>query len=182
MSPQHPKEGDTVTFKATIRNIGQADVTSFRWRYLIDMVASSDQVANYLSKGSTLAGEFKWKAKAGSHTFRIFLDPDNNITEASRANNEAGITFTVAKKEATADFMMPMLVIIIVVVLMAVIAAVMLKRRKKPVTVIQYQPPPAQPALAPPPQPQAPPAMPPSQPPMPPSLPPQAPPPIPPPS
>jgi hypothetical protein len=147
ISPEHPKEGDTVTFKVTIRNIGQADVLAFRWRYLIDTVASSDQVGNNLPKGSSFAGEAKWKAKTGSHTFRIVLDPDNNITEASEANNEASINLSVPKKSApAAEFPWLMIAVVLVVVVVAAAAAVMLLRPKKPVTVVQYQPPPSPPS------------------------------------
>jgi hypothetical protein len=183
LKPDEPKEGDMVTITATIYNVGQLDAGTFTVRFLVDGTALPDQTVLTLGKGANIAREAKWKAKAGSHTVQVVIDPSGNISEPAKGNNEASINLSVPKKAAPgAEFPWLMIAVVLVVGVVAAAAAVMLMRRKKPVTVVQYQPPPTQPAFAPPPQPQAPPAMPPWQPPMPPSLPPQAPPPIPPPS
>jgi PKD repeat protein len=202
ISPEHPREGEIIKITARIHNVGQADAPSFGVQLIKDGTLAMKVDVSGLSQGSNTGPLFgiKYKALAGSHTFKVVIDPLGNITETSKANNWASLEISVAKKQATqapAGIPWMLIGIVMVIILAAAAAAVMLMRRRKPVTVIQYQPPPPQPAYAPAPQPQAPqampsfqpqapPPMPPQQPPlapppMPPQLPPLAPPPIPPP-
>lgn len=191
LKPQSPKEGETVTITATIYNVGQVDVGAFTVRFLVDGTALPDQSVVTLGKGSNIVREATWKATAGSHTIKVVIDPANSVNEAGKANNEASVNLSVAKKPAPAAEFPWMLigVILVLVVVVAVLAAVMLMRRKKPVTVMPYQSPPAYaPVQAPPPYPSSPqappqtPMQPQQNPPPPPFSPPQQPPPVPPPS
>jgi hypothetical protein len=136
-----------VSITATIYNVGQVDAGTFTVRFLVDGTALPDQSVVTLGKGANIVREATWKAKAGSHTIKVVIDPAGSVSEAGKANNEASITLSVPKKSApAAEFPWLMIAVVLIVVVVAVGAVVMLMRRKKPATVIQYQPPAAPPS------------------------------------
>ena len=145
VTPVSPKEGETVTITATVFNTGQADTGAFTVRFLVDGKTILDDSVLTLAKGANIVREAKWKATGGLHTIKVVIDPANIVNETGKANNEASLNLSVAKKPApAAEFPWVIIAVVLVAVVAAAAAAVMLMRRKKPVEVIQYQPTPAQ--------------------------------------
>ena len=100
MNPPHPNAGDSVTFTATVKNIGQAPTpvgVTLGVSFSVDGVFASwsdrfagplapgesrDLAANYGPKGTAL-----WKWTGGAHTVRAVADDVNRIAERDKTNN-----------------------------------------------------------------------------------------------
>ncbi len=88
------KIGDQVRITAVIRNQGSAGANSFVIRVYLDGVTYRSFDGS-LAPGGSMQVSFTWNATAGSHVFRLVVDPDNLLPQLSRANKEQTITLTV---------------------------------------------------------------------------------------
>ncbi|HIG98000.1 TPA: hypothetical protein HA231_01070 [Candidatus Woesearchaeota archaeon] len=84
-----PKEGETVTFTAYIKNHGKGPSGIFSFRWLIDGVEVSSGTQESLSPGQATKQTIKWTwpAHLSDHTVRFVVDPENMIQEPSENNN-----------------------------------------------------------------------------------------------
>jgi M6 family metalloprotease-like protein/uncharacterized repeat protein (TIGR02543 family) len=82
----------TVTIFVDIANQGNKSVTNVLVEIDLDgQQYTTTQVS--VSIGATTETSFTWVSVAGSHTFKVIVDPYNTLNETDRADNEA--TFTV---------------------------------------------------------------------------------------
>ena len=167
VKPLKPRDGETVTLIATVHNTGQADASTFVVRFLVDGAVVGEQTVTTLGKGANITRESSWKAREGTHSLSVVIDPDNHIGELNESNNGAGVALSVAKAEAGGMSMVLVGIVVVMIIVVAVLLAAMMMRRRRPTTVIQYQAParqaPAAPQASPPPVqgPQGPPVSPP---------------------
>jgi M6 family metalloprotease-like protein len=82
----------TVTISIDVSNQGNQSVSNV----LVEIDLDGQQyTTTYVTVGVGMTTEtsFTWKSVAGSHTFRVIVDPNDTLNETNRADNEA--TFTV---------------------------------------------------------------------------------------
>ncbi len=95
-SPEYPSVGDTVTFTVTIKNQGSVSAGSSRLAYYIDDTCQVSADINQISAGATATETFTWAAQAGSHTFKVVVDSNSDITEIDENNNEKSVALSVS--------------------------------------------------------------------------------------
>lgn len=84
----------TVTIYADITNQGTADASNVPVQVLIDgQIYATKQVT--LAANETTEVSVDWTAVSGSHIVKVIVDPDNTITELSRAKNTGTYTLNV---------------------------------------------------------------------------------------
>jgi subtilase family serine protease len=93
-SPLGAAEGDTVTFKATIKNEGNSRSISSKVGCYIDGDLLASQDLPEIDPGATVTREFTWEAEAGLHSVRVAADIANRITESDETNNDKEVDFT----------------------------------------------------------------------------------------
>ncbi len=107
-TPLHPKIGDNVTFRATVKNIGNGATpsgTTLGIAFYVDgtFVSWSDTFHDALASGAIRVldansgpqGTSLWKATAGAHTVRAQVDDVNRIIENDETNNTLEKTLIV---------------------------------------------------------------------------------------
>ena len=89
LSPTSPKEGDSVTFTANIKNIGQADATNFNTKLYVGGNAIDTKNISTLAAGSSTSITFtnKWTATSGCQDVKVVVDSDNTVQESDENNN-----------------------------------------------------------------------------------------------
>ncbi len=95
------KPGTRLTFTATVKNVGTADVTD---PFYVDFSAGLDRIFRITYEGGVKAGEEvqittkKWRAKAGDHMMAVRVNPTLTVAESNdRTNNSYQINLRVAK-------------------------------------------------------------------------------------
>jgi uncharacterized repeat protein (TIGR01451 family) len=92
--------GGDANFKVKLRNSGTLDSSPFKVRYSVSKGTESVEVASrtlQLAAGATADQEVSWLSEfSGDLTFKVELDPDGILSESSKANNSAGLPFTVS--------------------------------------------------------------------------------------
>ena len=86
-TPKPPTEGNTVTIKIGVQNLGNGTAKNVTFQLKIDNVVALEKKIGDMSNGQALTVTYTWKAKKGSHTFDAMMDPSNNITESKEDNN-----------------------------------------------------------------------------------------------
>ena len=88
--PTDIRHGDTVTFTATVENIGAGNTSSnFYVRFTIDDgYIGHQKVSGGLTAGGSSAVNLDWIAFEGDHTIKVIVDEYNAITEFNESNNE----------------------------------------------------------------------------------------------
>ena len=99
-SPSNPEEGDSVTIKANIKNIGDATANGFDTKLYIDGSSYSTKYTSSLSPGSSTTITFSsWKATSGCHNLKVFVDSGHDVEESNENNNEKTETLCVEEKK-----------------------------------------------------------------------------------
>jgi VCBS repeat-containing protein len=97
----NPREGDSIEFIVTIKNVGEAPASpGWYVDYYVDgrPAGRSGPATTSVGPGATAVNEFPWKApdgSAGKHTFRAVVDPTNVVGEKDEGNNEKSIEFVI---------------------------------------------------------------------------------------
>lgn len=88
-TPQRPKKGQAVTFKAVISNKGDKAAGKFDVGLDIDKIRISSAEIIKLLPGKTATVDFKWKATLGTHKAKVTADVFNKVLEQNETNNAA---------------------------------------------------------------------------------------------
>ena len=87
--PSNPEEGDSVTIKAKIKNIGDATANGFDTKLYIGGSSYSTKYTSSLSPGSTKTITFSsWRATKGCKEIKVFVDSGYDVEESNENNNE----------------------------------------------------------------------------------------------
>lgn len=94
-SPVNAAVGDTVTFTATIKNVGSGRSEKTRATWYIDggIVISPD--IPEINAGSETTLTYNWAAPAGSHAISIAIDTDNALVETTKENNKLTVNIAI---------------------------------------------------------------------------------------
>jgi uncharacterized repeat protein (TIGR01451 family) len=92
-SPLVPAPGDTVTFTATVKNLGIAQADEFCLQYLVDGLSKGTHSIAALGIGDSRVKEFFWIAEPGLHEVTIAIDYENKIAEIDENNNNLTLGF-----------------------------------------------------------------------------------------
>jgi len=88
-SPASFNDGDTVTFTATIQNVGAGNTSrKFYNTFFIDGSSIGGEYVNGLFSSSSINVTQTWTASPGNHTIWVKADANNHITESNETNNE----------------------------------------------------------------------------------------------
>jgi subtilase family serine protease len=91
--PLVPAPGDTVTFTATVENLGIAQADEFRLQYLVDGLSQGTHSIAELETGESSVKEFSWIAEPGPHEVTLAVDYENKIAEIDEDNNNLTLGF-----------------------------------------------------------------------------------------
>src|SRR3989344_418614 len=96
-SPSNPKEGDLMSFAATVKNTGGASAVSSITQFRIDGAAMGTDVTGTMAAGSEISQNVLnvWTATAGSHTLKVCADETNNVGESNKSDNCNTQSFTI---------------------------------------------------------------------------------------
>ena len=100
ISPNRPIfEGDRINVVAWIKNVGSVTVQNICVSFLDGTETQGTRTINRLRPGQTEAREMNWRIyPSGTHTIKVYADPDNNIPEIREDNNIATETFFVRQR------------------------------------------------------------------------------------
>jgi subtilase family serine protease len=89
LSPSPPTAGETVTFTATVVNIGTAAAgSSSRVRLLVDDTpVTPNRTTPDLPPGASEAEIWSWTAVEGNHTYQVCADFNDDVAESDETNN-----------------------------------------------------------------------------------------------
>ena len=97
MSPSNPTMGSVVYINVTVRNIGNGSAENVLIVGKMDgQQVGQNKVIPHFAAHSNATISFTWFANEGEHTFQISIDPNHNITELSKDNNNASRTFLLS--------------------------------------------------------------------------------------
>ncbi|MCX6775581.1 MAG: hypothetical protein NT130_01910 [Candidatus Micrarchaeota archaeon] len=103
VSPEHPYEGDTITFTINVVNSGNADANDFTVDLLVDNT-SVKTMAVSLSPSSNKTVSFSWvPLSAGDYHFAAKVDSGNIVSEPS-AEKETSMELSVLPSEEADAF------------------------------------------------------------------------------
>jgi uncharacterized repeat protein (TIGR01451 family) len=93
-------EGDSVTFTASIGNLGPGDATNAAVRLLVDeaQLGGDKIVAGLAASAAATVSSDAWTATAGTHTVEVIVDPANAIGEISEGNNSASTDISAQRR------------------------------------------------------------------------------------
>jgi hypothetical protein len=111
-SPATPKEGDNITFSATIKNQGTAptpggvkhgigfyvDGVGKTWSDLVTTSLAPGESRVQVADGGYIAAT--WKATTGLHSIEAYIDDGNRIPESNEINNKSSKNLTIAAPNA----------------------------------------------------------------------------------
>jgi len=83
----NPSPGEVVTFNGRISNRGGQATGMFAYNWYIDQALVQSGSYTNLDIGQEASLSLNWTWQAGTHTVRLELDPNNQITEVSEQNN-----------------------------------------------------------------------------------------------
>jgi parallel beta-helix repeat protein len=97
IEPVEFNPGEEVKLYARIKNIGDADaVGKFWWNRYIDSNFINRYYRNDLAAGDskTTYKKYIWPTDCNSHTYKVVVDAEGNITESNEGNNERSKRFS----------------------------------------------------------------------------------------
>ncbi|HVF85803.1 MAG TPA: CARDB domain-containing protein, partial [Abditibacteriaceae bacterium] len=113
-TPDKPQNGDNVTFRATVKNIGNGatpEGTTLGLVFFVNgtLVSWSDTSREALAPGALRSlesnsgpgGTALWKATTGPYTIRVQTDDVNRIVESDETNNSMEKTLGVVNRDET---------------------------------------------------------------------------------
>ena len=86
--PSDINDGNTVTFNATVNNIGGSTTRDFYVRFEVDSEYIGRKLVSGLSDGANTIVVQNWLARAGLHNVTVYVDEYNAITESDETNNK----------------------------------------------------------------------------------------------
>jgi ice-binding like protein/CARDB protein len=97
LTPSNPVSGDSVTFAATVQNVGNADAGAFTVHFLLDGVVSlgDREVAGLAADASITVTSDAWSALEGGHTITVTADALGQVAEGNEDNNARSEGFSV---------------------------------------------------------------------------------------
>ena len=127
-TPKTLKANKVATIVVTLDNEGEVTVENVTVRFYEDKTIVGTERLEIVSGGSNRTVTFTWLAKAGPHTLKFVVDPDNLIVESNKKDNTAKENVKVGGGgwNDMPGFEMPFLVLAL-----GAAAAVMVARRKK---------------------------------------------------
>jgi len=102
LSPASPRQGDTVTISAKVRNTGSVAANNVTVEFLLDSASYANKTVSIAANSSTTV-DFTWSSAAsGAHTVTIRVDPQNAFAERNESDNAASVAVSVAAAVAKA--------------------------------------------------------------------------------
>jgi subtilase family serine protease len=86
--------GDTVVITVSIKNQGSSITQTSLVTCYVDGIKIATQDLPQIQPGGTSNSSFNWVAEAGSHTFKITTDINNQVIEADETNNDKETTYS----------------------------------------------------------------------------------------
>ena len=100
--PSQPRQEDSVTFYASVANIGGKDAYNFRVEtYLDGGLYDSGSLSLRAGESSQVSSNRLWSAEDGSHNVRWVVNPDRSVEESNYGNNEISCSFFVSPHTIT---------------------------------------------------------------------------------
>ncbi len=97
MSPANPTMGNVVYINVTVQNLGNGSAENVLIVGRMDgLQVGQNKIIPYFPAHTNITVSFTWFANEGDHTFQVSIDPNSNITESTRANNNASRTFALS--------------------------------------------------------------------------------------
>lgn len=98
IQPSQPREGDRVRFTVAVGNDGLDVDRSFQVSFAIDgSPLGSSTIAGLDSESTRNATSSAWTARIGDHNLTVIVDPQDQIAEVDRENNQRTRSFTVGE-------------------------------------------------------------------------------------
>jgi uncharacterized repeat protein (TIGR01451 family) len=95
-SPASPKQGDTITISAKVRNTGNVAADNVTVEFLLDSASYANKTIS-ISANSNATIDFTWSnAASGTHKVTIRVDPLNTFGEKNESDNAASVSVSVA--------------------------------------------------------------------------------------
>ena len=88
--PENPSVGETVTFRVTIENRGDATASNFHVSFRDTSSVwppIEEAVSNNIAAGQSTTVSFEWPADADPHQFAVVADSRSEVTESDEDNN-----------------------------------------------------------------------------------------------
>ena len=93
----NPITGNVIYINATVRNFGNGSAENVLIVGKInDQQVGQNKVIPHFSAYTNATISFTWFANEGEHTFQISIDPNYNITELTKDNNDASRKFVLS--------------------------------------------------------------------------------------
>jgi len=89
------EEGEQLTFKATVKNNGNADADFSYTRFFIDDSLIGDSLTGLLDVNATKPAQKAWTAILGSHTLKVCADVLDEVDESDEGDNCSARSFVV---------------------------------------------------------------------------------------
>ncbi|MDY9927291.1 PKD domain-containing protein, partial [Methanosarcina sp.] len=87
-APENFSIGDTVTFNASINNIGNGStLRSFNTEFIVDQNVVGTKTISGSLKGESAEISHVWSATSGDHNITVKVDSDGQINESNETNN-----------------------------------------------------------------------------------------------
>jgi len=98
LSKKTPVDGQEVQISVVVRNTGTAAVQGTIALFLVDNKTLGQVNIDYIAPNGNTTVSIKWKAKAGSHTILVKLNPNGTLIESNYDNNILKIDVFVKDK------------------------------------------------------------------------------------
>ena len=99
LSPSEPQAGDTVTLQAQVGNSGAATASSVRVTLTSDGVQVATTVILSIPPDGVGIATLSWEPSPGGHLLRVVVDPDREMSETDRTNNEVSLPIDVTSAD-----------------------------------------------------------------------------------
>ena len=128
LSEKSPKEGDKVTISVNIRNMGSGPSAKTTVIFYVDNRSLGEVPVPVTQKNNQVLVSIIWKAKAGLHTIRVRVNPNETLVEMNYDNNVLQTTFDVQAKGTSFS---PALILVVFIIIAVVVAGVAYAMRPK---------------------------------------------------
>ncbi|MEM3755055.1 MAG: M6 family metalloprotease domain-containing protein, partial [Candidatus Bathyarchaeia archaeon] len=93
--PEIPRVNQNVTFKVHIINIGTKEAKNIDVSLFLDNSLIELKKVPYLGIGEAIDIFVSWNSSFGNHSFKVIIDPSNNIKEFDKENNQKVLSLTI---------------------------------------------------------------------------------------
>ncbi|MEW5937663.1 MAG: CARDB domain-containing protein [Candidatus Thermoplasmatota archaeon] len=143
--PQNIREGQTITIRALVHNVGRGAAENFYVTMVVDDAVYRNQTMGKIGPGDHAPVDFPWAPQTGNYTVEIVADYTDLIVETNEDNNYASIQVMVhprivppapPEEEPTTD---PLAVLAFIAGAVIILIAFLLLRRRKRRLHVQVQ-------------------------------------------